>query len=510
MTGKRDVALRLWLFVFACSFYCLVCSGHYGGDALNNYLTTESIVLRHELAIEPASFPVKEIKIDNDMGAEGKDGRRYSQFGIGMPLLQVPLFLLGLFASKIIASAPQAYLTFFSVSFTNAVISALNTVLIFMVMSALRFDRARAVALSVVYSFATMAAVYSKTGFSEPAVIMFLLLSLYSLFSRRDNADRNNIRFIIFSGASLGLAGLVRDHTIIILPAFALYLLFEKNGLKAAAIFVISYMAVFSLELAVNILRFGGPFQTGYGNAVKIASTSGNKFFSGIYYYWLSSGKGFFLYNIPLIAGLFAWRSLREKRPGEFRLLVSIIAVYAVYFAFFFKRGSIFCWGPRYLLPIVPVFILLMEGMFKKRALVIVLAALAVTGALVQLPAILVNYSKYIFFVKEALHLEEYLINYVPGLSPVYGCWHLLLGCLQKSVSGAAHIFSYLPDPVFIKAVAADMSGYAIADIWYLNLPAFSKGLQLIAAAVAGMLLFVFMASGYILYVLTKEKIRGR
>jgi len=58
--------------------------------------------------------------------------------------------------------------------------------------------------------------------------------------------------------------------------------------------------------------------------------------------------------------------------------------------------------------------------------------------------------------------------------------------------------------------VAADMSWYAIADIWYLNLPAFSKGLQLIAAAVAGMLLFVFMASGYILYVLTKEKIRGR
>lgn len=494
MLKNKTIVLSLWFFIFVCSIYCLISSGHYGGDAVNNYLTTESIVLRGSLAMPDGSFPVKEIKADNTGGSIGKDGKRYSQYGIGMPILQIPLFMLGLLASKILPSLSQSYITFFSVSFTNAMISAVNSVLLLNIMFLLGLDKKRALALSIIYSFTTMAVVYAKTGFSEPAIITFLLLSIYCIFAAENKNARSKNIIMLLAGASLGFAGVVKSCIVILLPLFIIYLLLKRKGARELFIFFSGFLITFSLELAANYIRFGGILETGYGNAVSFGTRNGHNFFKGLYYYWISSGKGFFFYNLPLLAAIFAWRTIYIRKKKESLFLLSIIAVYSVYFAYFFQRGSIFSWGPRYLLPITPIFILFMEDMFKKKALIYLLSALTIAGFLVQLPAIIINYSQYIYFAKEKLLIEEYMVNFIPELSPINGCWHLLLKIP----------FTFSPDPVFIRGVSSSVSQYAVTDLWYVNMMNYSR--SLIYIAIIGAVLFVSLAvfSGTLLLKKTK------
>ena len=471
---NRDIAI--WLFFLVLSVYLLVASGHYGGDAVNNYLTTQSMIINKSIEIDTKGFNISEVKLDKEAVVRGVGGAAYSSQGIGMPLLQVPLYLIGLIISKVVSTLPSGYITFFLVSFTNSFISAVNAVLLFMIMLKLDFNRKHAVYLSVAYSFCTWAIVYSKTGFSEPAQVTFMLLALLALFSYFKKRG-NSKALLVLAGVSLGFMGLIKSYSIILCPIFALYFWSKSEKGRKADILIpaISYAAVFSVELLLNHVRFGGILKSGYGDTLAVGFGYGKHFFKGLYYYWFSSGKGFFFYNAFLALAFISWRTFYTKNRKEFWLVLFIILAYVLYFAHFFKRGSIFSWGPRYLFPITPLFLLFMEGLFKRKTLVYILALLSLLTFAVQIPAVVMNYSKYIYFVKERLGLEEYMINFIPDLSPIKGCWHLLVSSIGNRFFGSEHLFLYSPDPVFIKPVSSVMSGYGILDLWYVNLAAFNK-----------------------------------
>lgn len=490
MPNMENRNIAILLFIFTISVYCLIAGGHYGGDAVNNYLTTESMMLNGNIRIDNRPFEVREIRSVGEESSPGSGEHKYSQFGIGMPLLQIPFFLKGLLMYKIFPMIPRQYATFFCVSFTNCLMSALNSILLYTIMVNLGFKRRHAVYLALIYSITTMAIVYSKTGFTEPALITFLLITLLVLFKHFGGSGGKFL--IAVAGASFGFMCLIKSYSVILFPAFAVYI-FVKSGKRRIydlAMFILPFGIVFSADLALNYVRFGGLFKTGYGDMIGVGLGYGHHFFKGLYYYWLSSGKGFFLYNIPLVMALFCWRSLCSKRKEEFWLIVCLILIYVLYFAYFFKRGSIFSWGPRYLFPIAPLFIFLMEGVFNKKSNLYILTFLAAAGFLVQIPAVVMNYSRYIYFVKEQLKMEEYMINYVPDLSHIKGCWDLLIAFIQKQFWAVEHIFTYSPDPVFVRALSAPMSDYAVMDLWYINIARFGEKLitpAVIAASAIGM-----------------------
>ncbi len=472
----------------------LVASGHYGGDALNSYFTTESIILDGDLSIYDREFPVREINVDGSQGVTGKDGKKYSPFGIGMPILQIPLFMIGLLISKIFSTFSQGYITFFCVSFTNTILSAINTVLLFILMIHLGFGRRNAVLLSIIYSFSTIAIVYSKTGFSAPALVTFMLVAIISIFVYFGN--RRSL-FLVISGMALGFMGLIKSYTIILCPIFAVYFLVNEREKKSNIwIPVLSYTVLFSVGLWVNYLRFGGIFRSGYGDAVTVGFTYGNHFIKGLYYYWLSSGKGFFFYSLPLLLGLFSWHTLYSKNRKEFWLVISIILTYTLYFAFFFKRGSIFSWGPRYLFPITPLFILFMGEVFRKKVSVYLLTVMAIGSFLIQLPALMMNYSRYLNFVIEKLGTDEYLINFVPDLNHIKGSWQLLISFFQRHFFHSEYTFVYSPDSMLVKPVSSGMSGYDILDLWFVNLIRINRELQglsvLCVVVLAGLVIFSY------------------
>jgi hypothetical protein len=476
MRNYENRATVIWLFFLVLSVYILIASGHYGGDAVNNYLTTQSMVVNKSINIDTGDFNIPEVKLNKEAVVRGVSGATYSSQGIGMPLLQVPLYFIGLLFSKAISALPGAYITFFLVSFTNSFMSAFNAALLFMIMLKLDFDRRHAVYLSLAYSFCTWAIVYSKTGFSEPAQTTFMLLALFAIFSYFKDPDKSKA-LLVLAGASLGFMGLIKSYSIILSPLFFLYFWSKSDKGRKADILIpiVSYAAVFSLELLLNYMRFGGILKSGYGDALAVGFGYGNHFFKGLYYYWFSSGKGFFFYNAFLVLAFISWRGFYQKNKKEFFLILSIILLYVVYFAYFFKRGSIFSWGPRYLFPITPLFILFMEGLFRKKRLICISIILLLLTFVIQVPAVIMNYSRYIYFVKERLGLEEYMINFIPDLSHIKGCWNLLTSLISNKCFGTERVFLYSPDPVFIKPISSVMSGYDIPDLWYVNLAALNK-----------------------------------
>jgi hypothetical protein len=253
-------------------------------------------------------------------------------------------------------------------------------------------------------------------------------------------------------------------------PVFLVYFLAAaKERRKFVWIPMLAFAAVWSIDLLANFSRFGNIFITGYGHVVAKAQ-GGNRFLKGLYYYWLSCGKGFFFYNLPLVLGLFYWRETREKSKPEFYFVVSIILVYTVFFAYFFKRGSIFSWGPRYMFPVVPLFAVLAAGVFRKRLALYVFAGLALLGFFVQLPAILTHYSSYINFAVEKLGAEEYMLNFIPDLSPIKGAWLILASVANVNFGGQGITFMFNPDPLLVRSVSAPISDYAMSDLWWSNL----------------------------------------
>ncbi|MGB2599104.1 MAG: glycosyltransferase family 39 protein, partial [Candidatus Omnitrophota bacterium] len=299
MTNSLKAILGVFLIVL--SAYAFLAGGHYGGDAFNNYLTTQSLVLDRDIAIYDRPFEIKEVQTDASQGVPGKDGKRYSAYGMGMPLLQVPFFLVGMAISFFMKDLPANYVTFFCVSFTNVFLSAVNVVLLLVLLQKLGVKLKEAITLSLVYAFSTMALVYSKSGFPEPALVTFMLIAMVSLFSYVK--EKKGMGYLVISGAALGFMAMIKVYTVILAPAFLVYFLSASGARRRYAwVPMIAFLAVLSVDLWANFIRSGNILVTGYGHVITQAKY-GNRFLKALYYYWFSIGKGFFFYNLPLILG---------------------------------------------------------------------------------------------------------------------------------------------------------------------------------------------------------------
>ena len=82
----------MYLFVFICCVYLLTAGGHYGGDGFWNYLTARSLVLNGDLIISDQDFTMPEIQ--RQYNAVASSGRTYSKYGLGLPLVEIPFFVI--------------------------------------------------------------------------------------------------------------------------------------------------------------------------------------------------------------------------------------------------------------------------------------------------------------------------------------------------------------------------------------------------------------------------------
>ena len=144
-----------------------------------------------------------------------------------------------------------------------------------------------------------------------------------------------------------------------------------------------------------NWLRFGSFSSTGY---TEVAWTT--PLLLGLYGLLFSPGKGALVYAPLLILSLGAWLVFARQRRAEAWLIAGLWLSYLFFYApYNFWTGG-FNWGPRFLLPVLPlgflpVGALLEEGKGRLvRALFVLLFAV---GLAIQMPAILVDHSRYLY-----------------------------------------------------------------------------------------------------------------
>lgn len=283
----------------------------------------------------------------------------------------------------------------------------------------------------------------------------------------------------------LGMAVFTKSTSLIFLPAFIIYtgwLMLPKkrnnnNVMKDAVIFLAPLFIFLILVMGCNYIIYGKLLKFGNREAIGVTGRvlEAPHLLKGLYYYLLSTGKGLFIFNVPLILAVFGLSGRSAKRKKETIFFVLFFISNLLFFIMSFRRGSLFAWGPRYLYPSVAPLLLLAGNFYENNKKLIgrlSMAVLSAAGFLIMTPCMFINQSKFYFFVKERLNLPEYMINFIPDLSPILGAWKMFTSRLVFITKGIDVLFIYSPDYKLIPPVSASMAEYNNFDFWFTKVMA--------------------------------------
>lgn len=495
----------LAILIFFISLYSLFSIGHFGGDGYQDYLTAESIVLDGNLSLYDRPGDEDEINYISVKGIKGRDGKIYSSRGaLGIPLVLSLFYFIGNLVASFFKNLPHDFITMFFCSFANPVISAFNCFLIFLICKYLKFNIKIATIVTFIYGLMTMIPAYTRTGFTEPALILTMLLGFYSSLKYRDNPK---ILYLLFSGICTSLIVFVRVSGLIFVPIFIFYAVWNiierpqfKTRLRDILVFMISFLVPFSFILIYNSWIYGSLLNFGKSNVIYYGTRimASTHFLKGLYYYLLSPGKSLFIFNPVLVLAVIALFSNWEERKKEHIFFTLIFVVNLLFYVKSFRRGSLFSWGPRYLLPSVTFFIFFIGDYIERHRNFLArisLACLSIIGFFIVLPCMFINQSKFYFFVKEKLNLSEYMINFIPDLSPILGAWTMFISRLAHKFFDITLPFIYSPDYRLIPEITAKMEGYNYFDLWFLKIINYAPDYQNLVFIILGIMIFSTIAS---------------
>jgi len=392
----------LGIFIISWFLCLLVAGGHlYSPDEEIMFRVTESIATRARLDVEPIVGP------DGKTFAtrKGTNGREYAQYGVGNSLAGVPLYWVGMVATRFVSdesarqlldfqtqlSAPDgpgrgyALLKRFFVSFTGSLIAAATATLIFLFCRGLSLGRRNHKPLygdaacgltAIAYIAGTMTLPHARTFFSEPLATFFLLLSFYLIAIPVGKMLTLTRAFA--AGTALALALFTRLDTLFATPGLGLLLLWHlpTQGLVPIAasqqpiaalkqrisgpnaILVGSFAApiLFFLcwQLSMNLLHFGNPFSSAYADQPEGINFS-TPVLAGLYGFLFSIGKSLFLFSPAILLGLLGWgRFCGPYRALGISLAVAIACKLLVHSTWQNWAGG-WCWGPRHVFLIHPL-----------------------------------------------------------------------------------------------------------------------------------------------------------
>jgi hypothetical protein len=396
-----------WVFVTFLCFFALITRGHFEStDEIAVFQQTRSLWEHHDLDVSPM--------INTRIGHEG---RRYAIYNIGQSIAALPLYAAGKLLRRVLSPQSAAMLAgpvigdpptlwggeveIFAVDLFNAFMTALLCALFFRFSLRLGASSRSALIATALLGVSTHIAGFSAGFFQHSLEALLILFTFYLLFLdvEKPRADR-----LLLAGLSAGFAVLVRLHTAVLLPAFALYLWWSIRRRRGSLVteslpfFAPVLLGIFG-HIAVNGYKFGSySLAGGYADQQFDAPL-----LEALYGFLFSPGDSLFLFTpllflLPLYAPPFA----RERR-AETICVAGITLSYMFFYANYNVWHGQWCFGPRYLAPTLPLLFLPLARWWdtapvRWRRVALGLAAL---GAFVEVLHVAVNFS-YVF------HAEKY------------------------------------------------------------------------------------------------------
>ena len=352
--AHKTLRMSVLLFLLSASVYLLTGRGMIGSiDALMMLKTTESIVERGAVDLNPEEH-------HGGWVSRARDGRVYSIYGIGKPLLNVPAYMIGKAVSGFLPGARKDAGIHFLVSQVNPLVSAGAVVALFLMCMALGFSEAESILLSLLYGFASIALPYAKDDMSEPLATFLVTAGLTAAIRlhQRPSAVSAIVAALTF-GAAVATRYLMAIVPIIVGLLLMVSFIRNQRPRLPHLLWYFGILGSIACLLAwFNYIRFGSLTETGYENTG--GGTSGFTFLSWTIplrwiAYIISPGRGLlaympFLVVVPLGIASLWWRG----RFATTALLACFGANFILSAAYKFWDAP-WGWGPRYLLPFLPL-----------------------------------------------------------------------------------------------------------------------------------------------------------
>ncbi len=367
-----DRALALGLLFLLLSVYLLTYSGVlHSSDGQAMFSVAESLARRGDYDINQIRW------MGLQQGDFGLDGELYCHKGLSMSLLATPLVWLGMVVP--FWGMVQTGMLF------NVITTAVTGVLVFLYVRRLGYSPRTSLISGLVFGLGTMAWPYSKYFFSEPLSALSLVAAAYFLLHLTPGErKRSNLRAALLSGAFFGLAMATRFANFVLAPlylgALLAYLLRAQGTTERAKVRANAFQALsrtwpeivaFAAPLlmwafligAYNCLRFGNPLSTGY---ISLGESFSTPWATGLLGLLISPGRSIFLYCPILLAWIPSWLLFFRRHRLEALFLVLISLSYVLIYAKWFMWHGGFAWGPRFLVPILPLLVIMMAPLLER------------------------------------------------------------------------------------------------------------------------------------------------
>jgi hypothetical protein len=488
----ETVKKQIFIFLFFLSIFLFCAEGHYElVDAFVRFEMTKNLVDKGTFELEKHPLALK-----------GVNGKYYNKYGPLTSFIAIPFYLIAKLTAHL-THFPIKGIEEFFFSIINPILGAFIALIYFMLLkNNLKFEPKRAFLCCILLCFASSFFFYVKSAANEIPATLFFLLGIYFLFK-----ENKKTRDWILGGVSFGLAYLTRwEAALFSVPVFLwiIYLLYKRKEFSPLG-FLIGFLPFLIAGMVYTYYFFGNVVisveeHVKVGEKTQIvdaygvtAYTFSYPFFKGLYRTTFSLQEGLFTYNPFILFSFFGFIYLWRKREYFFLIVSWILMFIILYSITGFFIGTLM--GPRYPLPLLPLFTFLSINYPFKKILDKIFVALVLISFFINFSG--VNASHHRIHYKEAIIYgneirNPYLIRearFPFVFTNAFEVWRNYIKYPKRD-------YFFSRENASFKERLEKQATVALPNFWWVFLPFFGVPRVLVYMGMA-VLLFLGIYSGY-------------
>jgi hypothetical protein len=292
-------------------------------------------------------------------------GNYYSDKAPGLSFLGIPFYLLGKFvAYSIFGKYEFVFIRGTLASFMvlcSSILTALSVVVIFELCKLFEISKKTSLLTALSYAFGTIAFVYGVTFFAH-GTSAFLLISAAYLTVHYFKNDRKDDTKLLLAGLALGYSVCVDYPNLLALPPILLFYMYKRE-LKGMILFLIPYLGCLGILAWYHNTIFGSPFATpymyqGYFGEMQTVQTFSYPIHLGLWGLLFSTYRGLFYLSPFLLFAVYGFVLFFRRYPKESIWFGLTFLSMLLLFSTFFNWPGGGGYGPRYLLSVIPFFVI--------------------------------------------------------------------------------------------------------------------------------------------------------
>lgn len=293
-----------------------------------------------------------------------------------------------------------------------------------------------AVAAAIILGVTSHVTGFAVEFLQHPAEAFLLLLAFYFLFA---DSSAPAWRYRCTAGLLAGMMILVRASSVVLIPALTLYLLWHpfKRArtstspwlmitVKSCVPFLAPVFAAVLLTIAINHAKWG---EFSFSGSYRAFNTFTNSWLVSLYGYLFSPGQSVFIFSPILLLAPVYFRPFVSKHPPEAWTILGLTVSYLLFYGRSLAWHGQWCFGPRYLMAMVPLLLLPLASWLGEagRAARFAVLPFATAGVFIEILHVAVNVS-YVYYregYNRLIPSDAYI--FVPQICQIVTHWRALL-----------------------------------------------------------------------------------